>query len=61
MANGERAFHLASLVNNLTEEITIFTSGEKEFSIDQNEKLLKHGIEVVENDIMEIVLNNFSF
>lgn len=55
MANGERAFHLASLVNNLTEEITIFTSGEKEFSSDQNEKLLKHGIEVVENNIMEIV------
>ena len=55
MANGERAFHLASLVNNLTEEITIFTTGEKEFSTDQNEKLLKHGIKVVENNITEIV------
>lgn len=55
MANGERAFHLASLVNNLTEEITIFTSGEKEFSSDQNEKLLEHSIEVVENSIMEIM------
>jgi thioredoxin reductase len=55
MANGERAFHLASLVNNLTEEITIFTSGEKEFSTDQNEKLSKHGIEVIKNNIMEIV------
>lgn len=54
MANGERAFHLASLVNNLTEEITIFTSGENEFSKDQNEKLQKHGIRVVETNITEI-------
>ena len=31
IANGERAFHLASLVNNLTKEITILTSGTKDF------------------------------
>jgi thioredoxin reductase len=54
MANGERAFHLASLVNNLTKEITLLTSGKAEFSEEQKQKLNKHKIEIVETEISEI-------
>src|SRR5690606_13835713 len=32
MANGERAFHVASLVNNLTDKLTILTSGKADFN-----------------------------
>src|SRR5687768_10310843 len=42
MANGERAFHLASLVSNLTNDITILTSGQPDFSSEQIEKLSRH-------------------
>lgn len=51
MANGERAFHVASLVNNLTDNITILTSGKAEFTADQITKLNKHNIKVIEDNI----------
>lgn len=55
MANGERAFHLASLVNNLSAKVTIMTSGKADFNTDQTEKLQKNSIQVVESNITEIV------
>ena len=55
MANGERAFHLASLVNNLTSNLTIFTSGKADFTPEQLLKLKKHKIEVVEIFITEVI------
>ncbi len=54
MANGERAFHLASLVNNLTKEISILTSGAKNFEEDQLEKFKKNNIQVIEKEISAI-------
>src|SRR5690349_6750951 len=39
MAKGERAFHLASLVNNLTNNITILSSGEHELNDEQIARL----------------------
>lgn len=51
MANGEKAFHLASLVNNLTNNLTIFTSGKPDFSAEQIEKLNKHNIGIIESKI----------
>lgn len=54
MANGERAFHLASLVNNLTDKITLFTSGKADFTPEQMTKLNNHDIKIVENKISEI-------
>jgi thioredoxin reductase len=54
MANGERAFHLASLVNNLTDNLTILTSGNAEFNAEQIETLKKHNINIIETEIAEI-------
>ncbi|GAA4271805.1 NAD(P)/FAD-dependent oxidoreductase [Aquimarina gracilis] len=54
IANGEKAFHLASLINNLTDNLTILTSGEADFTEEQISKLKKHNIKVIEKEISEI-------
>jgi thioredoxin reductase len=54
MANGERAFHLASLVNNLSDNITILTSGKADFTTEQTAKLNRHNIKILETEISEI-------
>ncbi len=58
MANGERAFHLASLVHNLTDDVTILTQGKADFNTDQVDKLKKHDIPVIETEIVKIAHNN---
>lgn len=58
MANGERAFHLASLVNNLTDDITLLTSGKADLTPKQQEKLVKHRIKLVESEVSEIEQEN---
>lgn len=58
IANGERAFHLASLVNNLTQEITIITSGVQDFKENQLEKLKQHNIHIIEKEISAIEHQN---
>lgn len=55
MANGERAFHLSGLVNNLTGNLNILTSGQAEFTEEQMEKLKVHNINVIDKKITEIV------
>lgn len=57
MANGPKAFHLASLVHNLTDDITILTNGKADFSAGQLDKLINHNIEFVETNIAEIEHN----
>lgn len=54
IANGERAFHIASLVNNLTKNLTLVTSNKHDFNEDQLEKLKKHQIDIIEKEILEI-------
>lgn len=54
MANGERAFHLASLVNNLTNDLTIVTAGKADFNKEQLQKLDKHNIKVIESGVLEM-------
>lgn len=54
IANGERAIHLASLVNNLTREVTVLTSGKSELTSEQVAKLAEHNIGIVETAISEI-------
>jgi len=54
MANGKRAFHLASLVNNLTGDLTVLTSGKADFDETQWEKMRKHGVKVIETEISKI-------
>jgi thioredoxin reductase len=58
MANGDRAIHLTSLVNNLTKDLTLFTSGKAEFNEEQTEKLKKHNIAVIEKEIVAIEHEN---
>lgn len=54
MANGERAFHLASLVSNLTNNLYILTTGKADFTPDQFKKLDEHQISIIESEITEL-------
>tara|TARA_R110002051_G_scaffold267030_1_gene327016 strand:- start:23453 stop:24364 length:912 start_codon:yes stop_codon:yes gene_type:complete len=58
IANGERAFHPASLVNNLTKKITILTSGAKEFEKNHIEKLKHYNIQILDKEISAIEHKN---
>lgn len=60
MANGERAFHLASLVNNLTDDITILTSGKADFKPEQITKLNEHHVKIMETAVSAIDHHNGS-
>ncbi|HLW31561.1 MAG TPA: NAD(P)/FAD-dependent oxidoreductase [Aequorivita sp.] len=57
-ANGERGFHLASLVNNLSDNVTIITNGQAEFNREQIAKLEAHEIEIIETSLAEIEHEN---
>ncbi|NRB48124.1 MAG: NAD(P)/FAD-dependent oxidoreductase [Saprospiraceae bacterium] len=54
MANGERAFHLASLVNNLTTDLSLLTAGEADFTTEQRQKLAQHNIQIFESSVDRI-------
>ncbi|TDX83158.1 NAD(P)/FAD-dependent oxidoreductase [Epilithonimonas xixisoli] len=58
IANGERGFHIASLVNNLTTDITIFTRGKADFTEEQFQKLEKNNIKIIETEIEELKHQN---
>lgn len=58
IANGDKAFHLASLVSNLTDKVSILTNGKADFNSEQLEKLKKHDIAITETDISEIEHEN---
>lgn len=60
MAKGERAFHVASLVRNLTDDITILASGKADFDTEQMTKLNKHNIRIIETEISEVEHKNGS-
>lgn len=53
-ANGDRGFHIASLVNNLTDRIIILTSGKADFNEEQSAKLKKNNIKIIEKEILEM-------
>jgi len=58
MANGARAFHLASLVNNLTKELTILTHGKPDFKPEEMAKLNKQQIKIEQKNVSEIIHQN---
>ncbi|KAA2218681.1 NAD(P)/FAD-dependent oxidoreductase [Maribacter flavus] len=58
MANGERAFHLAGLVNNLTDDLTIFSQGKADFSPEERQKLKRNRVKVNESPIIEFEHSN---
>ncbi|SHK52503.1 NAD(P)/FAD-dependent oxidoreductase [Epilithonimonas mollis] len=58
IANGERGFHIASLVNNLTDNLTILTRGKSDFTEEQTRKLMQNNINIIETEIDEIQHQN---
>lgn len=58
IANSDRAFHLASLVKNLTDDLVILTRGKSDFSDEQIEKLSQNNIPVIETEINEMIHEN---
>lgn len=58
MANGERAFHLAMLVHNLTKDLTILTNGKAAFSTEQAARLANNQVTVDETEITAIGQEN---
>lgn len=58
MANGERAFHMAGLVDNLTSSVTIFTQGKPEFNEEELQKLKNHHIKIIEIPIKALKHNS---
>lgn len=66
MARGERAMHLASLVRNLTANLTILTNGLADFTPEQQARLKKNNVSIIEQGITEVehtggYLNNVVF
>lgn len=55
MANGDMAFHLAALVNNLSPQITVLTNGPAFFTDKQLQKLKHNNIPVIETPLAEII------
>lgn len=58
LADGPKAFHLASLVKNLTQNVAVLTNGKATFDAEQIEKLKKHGIKIIETGVAEIEHKN---
>lgn len=58
LANGERAFHVTALVNNLTHKLVIVTQGKADFKEEQLAKLKKNNIELIEKEVIEIQHQN---
>lgn len=58
IAKGEKAFHIASLVNNLTDDITVLTTGKATFDAEQLAKLDRNRIRIVETEISQIAHEN---
>ena len=54
LANSDKAVHLASLVRNLTKDITIVTNGPKAFTLEQQVKLERNTISILETPITEV-------
>ncbi|MBF4985150.1 NAD(P)/FAD-dependent oxidoreductase [Nonlabens mediterrranea] len=54
IANGDKAYHLTSLVNNLTKKITLLTNGSMNFDQSQLDKLKLRKIQIIENKIAEV-------
>ncbi len=55
IANGERAAHLAPMIKNLTDDLTVLPSGRMELDHEVAQKYESHRIGVVEKEIAQIV------
>ncbi|KAA6438275.1 NAD(P)/FAD-dependent oxidoreductase [Dyadobacter flavalbus] len=51
IGNGDAGFETAKMILNWTKDLTVFTNGKSTFTQQQAEKLARHGIGIVENEI----------
>ncbi|WP_460470215.1 NAD(P)/FAD-dependent oxidoreductase [Emticicia fontis] len=58
IANGDAAMHYAQLINQWTKDLMLFTNGKSTLTEEQNEKLEKHHIRVIETGIDSLVHTN---
>lgn len=58
LANGERAFHITTLVNNLTDDLSIITQGKPDFKEEQFMKLSHQKISIIEKEVQSIEHQN---
>ena len=58
LADGARGFHLASLVNNLSDNVTLLTNSKADFNEEQIAKLKYHNIEIIETTITDVEHKN---
>lgn len=58
MATAEQAIHMASLINNLTDNLTLLTAGKPNFSPDNMAKLKAHNINIEEQKVVSIDQKN---
>lgn len=54
IANKDIAVHLAPLIHNLTQQLSIFTNGPADFTEAQLKKFMQHGIQIIETPVQEI-------
>lgn len=53
-ANGKTAMHYAPLLKNLTEDLTIFTNGKPNFTVEELAKLRQHNIRINDKEIASL-------
>lgn len=58
LANRDAAMHYAKLINNLTDELTLFTNGESTLSEEQTQQIKSHNITIIETEIEAVVQHN---
>lgn len=58
LMKGNSGLHLASLVNNLTADITLLTMGKADFSPEELAKLNAHKIKIVDTEVVEVEHEN---
>ena len=54
LIKGTIGLHLARLVNNLTDDITLLTMGKADFSAEELSKLNAHKIKIIDSEVVEI-------
>jgi len=58
LADGDHAYHYASLIRNWSKELVVLTNGKTSLSAEQIQAIKKSGIGIVEKKIVEIVHDN---
>lgn len=58
IANGAKGFHLASMVNNLTDKLTLLTNSKADFTEEQLVKIKQRKIAIIETTITEVEHRN---